>query len=669
MNIWFITNEYPPFFGGGIATYTKSAADMFAKNGHAVTVFVQSEPYPDKKTANLTIVRFTKPDPQRLEQSSYKYLSFIPALSLQYANVILHYLQNSKEIPDIIESSDCLGLAYYLLLRKKNGEPLLQKTKIVINCHTPAFVVKQQNHDNEFFKYSYWMGLFEKECIRLADGVICPSEYLQKHLAPIFPDKPITVLNLPLPPIANIRINTRKIKKHCNKPIDILFVGRLEYRKAAWQFLEACKKLWITSNRFHVAILGGDQLYYPYRKSMVEILRSEFGYFIDQGYITLIDKVPQETVYAFMQTARIVTVPSLFENFPYVCVEAMLLKKPVLASLQGGQAEMVGTDNTAGFVFDWKKPGDLEQKILSMLSLSKKELLAMGEKAYTRIQSISNHADNILKRIDYFSQLSKQRTTSKTYPTSVSPATGCTDIEPEPKYSIIIPIDSHTGLETTLNSLNLIQPAPSLIVFITETPVNPPVQALIDNYAKLHTIPSKQICFSSSYQKALVQAMETIKTEAIIYLPAKHTLHPDFPLTGLKTFAHNNNCAFVYTWLQLFGHAAGIKPTFNLDPVWLFISTLLPDVWMCRRSYILPILKNLNFTQSAELLHILALETVLSGYSGLAIPDVLTNICLEKNKKEISTTSIFKKHILTTHQDYLEKATPALLQIIQENRA
>ena len=43
MKFFLITTQYPPFYGGGIATYCKNTAEMFSAKGHDVVVVVPDD--------------------------------------------------------------------------------------------------------------------------------------------------------------------------------------------------------------------------------------------------------------------------------------------------------------------------------------------------------------------------------------------------------------------------------------------------------------------------------------------------------------------------------------------------------------------------------------------------------------------------------------------------
>ncbi|NIN63279.1 MAG: glycosyltransferase, partial [Anaerolineae bacterium] len=73
-------------------------------------------------------------------------------------------------------------------------------------------------------------------------------------------------------------------------------------------------------------------------------LKSRFGQQVEAGQLGFGDSLPRDDVLGRVSKAWCTVVPSLWENYPYACIEAMSLGKLVLASASGGQAEMVGAD-------------------------------------------------------------------------------------------------------------------------------------------------------------------------------------------------------------------------------------------------------------------------------------------------------------------------------------
>jgi len=92
-----------------------------------------------------------------------------------------------------------------------------------------------------------------------------------------------------------------------------------------------------------------------------------------------------EHVYSKIKGVDFVLIPSLFESFGYVAVEAMLLKVPVISSNVGGLPEIISNDS--GFIFDPLNMPDMISVIRSAVYCSEEILSEKVEFAYS---SVSN---------------------------------------------------------------------------------------------------------------------------------------------------------------------------------------------------------------------------------------------------------------------------------------
>ena len=94
-----------------------------------------------------------------------------------------------------------------------------------------------------------------------------------------------------------------------------------------------------------------------------------------------------EDLYSVFASADLFVFPSLTDTFGNSVVEALASGLPCITSNQGGPREII-EDGECGVVFDPDRPGDLEEKILS-LSDDRVRLKAMGSRARERAMQFS----------------------------------------------------------------------------------------------------------------------------------------------------------------------------------------------------------------------------------------------------------------------------------------
>ncbi|MBK9926378.1 MAG: glycosyltransferase [Anaerolineales bacterium] len=150
----------------------------------------------------------------------------------------------------------------------------------------------------------------------------------------------------------------------------ILFVGRIERLKGVDTLLEAmaCLKLKDGSRPVHLAIIGGDPS--ASREQMttemarLKDLCESLG--LDQSVVFL-GKRDQDKLPYFYSAADVLVMPSHYESFGMVALEAMACGTPVIASEVGGLAYLV-RDGETGFTIPAEEPEMLCDKLSWLLN-------------------------------------------------------------------------------------------------------------------------------------------------------------------------------------------------------------------------------------------------------------------------------------------------------------
>ena len=408
MKIWFLTGEFAPDFGGGIGTYVENCAKMFAKAGDDVTVIVRSinGNKTEKAKEGYRIERF-----QQGEGENYQYLGYDNALAYQYYEVIMRMIDKYGK-PDIIEMQEYNAYGQYIIQSKLMLNEKLKDIPLVVHLHTPSFETLKINQFNTYELPFYWIGEMEKFCIKGADALVCPSQFLADKLQYLVDEK-IKVINLPFD------IDKEELEKYEKEGIQkpdkktILYFGRTEYRKGVVQMLKGAEKLWKKGLDFKVKIIGGDTILESKGTYVGEDLKKKYAKYIESGNLEMMNSIPHLDLIPHILSATAVTIPSLYENFPNTCIHSMWLGKPVLVSKSGGQAEMVKDSGKNGVIFDWDKDGDFEEKLEQLLNMSDEDLKQMGDNAKSRIHELCNMEDNLKIRREFFEDVIKNKNKPK----------------------------------------------------------------------------------------------------------------------------------------------------------------------------------------------------------------------------------------------------------------
>ncbi|MBI3174936.1 MAG: glycosyltransferase [Chloroflexi bacterium] len=173
------------------------------------------------------------------------------------------------------------------------------------------------------------------------------------------------------------------------KPEDrmVLFVGRIEPLKGVDTLIRAmsCIRSLDAARPVHLAIIGGEPAASP-REMSAEMARLQklCDDLCMGGMVVFLGKRGQDTLPYYYSAAEVLVMPSLYESFGMVALEAMACGAPVIASQVGGLAYLV-RDGETGFTIPDNDPDALCEKLT--LLLGNPDLRAtMGLRAVTHAQ-------------------------------------------------------------------------------------------------------------------------------------------------------------------------------------------------------------------------------------------------------------------------------------------
>ena len=196
----------------------------------------------------------------------------------------------------------------------------------------------------------------EKLSVRRSDFLILPSKGHWNAIENIYG---LTSVDKAKATIIPFGTNTYKVKTSSKKlddwPCQILFVGRLSYRKGFDVFMKSLPMVFAAAKgKVKVTILGQDTLYDPngtsfwdkFSSELNNELRSNIEY---RGPVN--DDVRDE---AYSQCAIFVA-PSRYESFGLMYIEAMCYGVPVIGCNNGGAPEVI-KNNVTGVIVE---PGNM----------------------------------------------------------------------------------------------------------------------------------------------------------------------------------------------------------------------------------------------------------------------------------------------------------------------
>ena len=592
MKIWFLTGEFAPDFGGGIGTYVENCAKMFAEAGDDVTVIVRSlkENKEEKTKEGYKVVRF-----RQGEGEYYTYLGYDNALAYQYYEVIMKLIDKYGK-PDVIEMQEYNAYGQYIIQNKLMLNEKLKDIPLVVHLHTPSFETLKINQFNTYEAPFYWIGEMEKFCIKGADALLCPSQFLADKLQYLVPDKKINVINLPFD------IDKDELEKYQeSNPIKsdkktLLYFGRTEYRKGVIQMLKGAEKLWEKGLDFKVKIIGGDVKLESKGTFIGEELKKKYAKYIESGNLEMLDPIPHLDLIPHILSATAVTIPSLYENFPNTCIYSMWLGKPVLVSKSGGQAEMVQESGKNGIIFDWDKEGDFEEKLEQLLNMSDEELQTMGNNAKTRINKLCNMETNLKLRREFFEEVIRNKNKQKDkFPfVEEMPKDEYTKVYEGEKdlLSVVIPYyNLGKTLPETIESIKETEYKKYEIIIVNDGSTDQESIDVLKQYEN-----DEKIRIINIKNKGLANARnvgaEAAKGEFVAFIDADDKIDKTFYTKAINILHQYDNVSYVYSWVQYFEGSTAVWPTFNIHIPYLLCANMLAAYSVIRKNDFLNFGKN-----------------------------------------------------------------------------
>lgn len=357
LNICLVSREFPPDTAfGGIATYSLDMARILSLHGHQVTVFSHS-----LTSTHLTYIHGIPVYKIRVPNIFNHYWhEFLPIFILAYNVVIFRHVekQHRQKPFDIIDVPD--HLAEGLFTR------LLPDIPVVTRLHTPYSLLVEMGLNNYRKGLSYWLiKQFERAALHRSDALYAPTNDLIQRCDRLLGIGNIKseIFGYPL----NLSLFSPSPQAQPSNQIRILFLGRLEQRKGIETIALAFPKVFAQYPQVTLTMVGRDTPNIAGFSSGRTYLKNHFASANCAHAVEFIENVPLEQLPAIFHAHDIVWVPSLYDNFPLVCLEAMACGKPVVVSDAGGLPEMVEHEKT-GLVFNRGSADDLAQKTLMLLS-------------------------------------------------------------------------------------------------------------------------------------------------------------------------------------------------------------------------------------------------------------------------------------------------------------
>jgi glycosyltransferase involved in cell wall biosynthesis len=282
---------------------------------------------------------------------------------------------------EVIEAEEYQAPLYYFQLRRVLGMGPRQRPPCIVHLHSPTELIAKHNDWSADRNDLPIAVRLENFSIATADALICPSQYLAGQVQALqgFAAGTIRVIPYPLG-------DTCWISRSADvwRSGTIVFAGRLEPRKGVHEWLDAAIAAAREERAARFVFVGADT--FQRGRSVRSILQRRIPRDLKARF-TFSGEVTQSRLMQIWSGARMAVVPSRWENLPHVCLEAMSTGLPVIASPEGGMAEMI-QDGMTGWLARRPDAAGLAEALHRALATPVAKLAAMSAEAAASIRRL-----------------------------------------------------------------------------------------------------------------------------------------------------------------------------------------------------------------------------------------------------------------------------------------
>jgi len=368
LSVMMFSWEFPPRVIGGISPHVYFLSKSLVKNGVKVYVVTCDFPgAPDHET--LDGVEVYRIDSYKTPSPDFATWVYLMNMNMQTEAAKLAAKLTDKI--DLFHAHDWLVATAGIGLKHVFRKPLLvtmHSTEVGRRDGVRTTAERMIAETEAWLTYEAWK-------------VICCSHYMVSHVKWAFglpDDKLVMVPNgVNTKVFENVREKDGEFRARFALPEEklVLFVGRLVYEKGAHVLVNAIPKIIDKVNAKFVFVGSG------YMKDQLSTIVRSMGL---EHKVLFTGFVDEETLIRLQSCADVSVVPSLFEPFGIVALEAMAARSAVVVSDTGGLGEIVDHDVTGVKVYP-NNPESLAWGITKVLT-DERYRNSLRDNAYKRIQ-------------------------------------------------------------------------------------------------------------------------------------------------------------------------------------------------------------------------------------------------------------------------------------------
>jgi glycogen synthase len=368
MNICFLCYEYAKVSQGGLGVSTGILARQLAKN-HSISVITSAN---GERAATYiddgVIVYAVRP-----------FILRIPILNIWFGDLI-HKLCYNVQVYNKVRTLEKDTIVIAPEFGFEGLLPALNSWRVVTSLATPSFIDELYNKGKISLqnKIISWC---ERKQTMLSKKIVAKTYCIRDYIGECW--------NMPVERMA-VLYNAIAVSGVSGAPeVDgpyLLFAGRIDKRKGADVLLQAFTKIRARFPSLQCLFVGGDlmNLVADYKQSNPAVPVAHYS------------QVAHERLLAIIHHAAVVVVPSRFENCSMVCLEALVLGRPLIVTEKTGAAELI-EPGVSGFSIPNEDSEKLAETIAHCLT---HDMTAFSQRAKERAERYN--AETIHAKYEHF---------------------------------------------------------------------------------------------------------------------------------------------------------------------------------------------------------------------------------------------------------------------------
>jgi glycogen synthase len=358
MRVLLISWEYPPVIEGGLGRHVRKLSEHLVGEGVEVHVLTRGGgrlPI-DEERHGVFVHRVREPE---FPRDVNAFVQWVDRMNADMRELGAELCERHRF--DVVHSHDWLVAGAAEMVARRYGRPWLT------TVHATEFGRHQgwvQNHPQSHIH------AVERAMVRRADRVITCSEYMRSHVSSVFGVSPARVTTIPnaidlrdLEPVVD---DLDGLRERFASPSDrlVLLVGRLVYEKGFHLALDALAPVIrrLRDVRFVVAGTGTAEAELKRQARRLRLMR----------HGTFLGWVGDDMLHSLYRVADLCIVPSIYEPFGLVALEAMASGCLCVVADTGGLREVVPDDGSVGVRFPSRDSAALEAVLDDVLGDDRK---------------------------------------------------------------------------------------------------------------------------------------------------------------------------------------------------------------------------------------------------------------------------------------------------------